>query len=85
MAVLGVCLGGSEPPSQTPELVRLGVLSREPRLLTQQLHGQGVRHHHDDHWHVERHERTEDEEGAVVDDAQVWLRHYVARVVHACW
>lgn len=53
---------------------------QEAGLLAQELHREGVRDHHHHHRDVEGHQRTEHEEGPVVDDALLRARHDVAAV-----
>lgn len=77
-----VCSGSSEPSTQPPKLVRFWMLCRKSCLFAQQLHSQCVSHNHYDHRYVERYKRAEDEEGSVVDDADMGLWHDVSRVVN---
>lgn len=71
------------PPEPPPKLVGLGVFGGESRLLPQQLHGERVRHHHDNHGDVESHQRSEDEERPVVYHTQAWFRHDVVLMSYA--
>lgn len=62
----------------------LGMLGSEASLLAEQRNGQGVGGDHHQHGNVEGHQRSEDKERAIVDDAHIRMGHYVLLIHQTC-
>lgn len=60
------------------------MLNDEPSFLLEQLNCESISNHHKNHWHIERKERSEDEEHPIVDYALSRLGHDVPFVDDSC-